>query len=861
MSKRLTIVLVLLCAVLTSARAGYYYKVYADSKWTDWIYAGENNYMLTNLKNGDKVKDEKGNEWSFSDVTKIERMAFKGIESNQYKILDNDDYNVFKDFIKSHLKELYLEDWQNTSWDYSYYFMEMTALEKVKLPNHDISMGGVGGLFCGCKKLKEVEFGNGTRITAMSQRTFDACESLSVSEVQKILNHFTGNSIPYATFRNCTKSTSDTGTLTFPTTVTTIGDEAFAYCTKVTQMTFPTSSTPLTSIGAKAFNHCEALQNFYVQGTPKSITTIGESAFDWCPPLTTESVNNYILANYTGNTIQKRTFYHCNQALSELKIPATITSIAEEAFAETWRLEKLEFVDRDGSCDIGKAAFRPQSEGNSVNTWLGCSGSDGTNTKEGYVHFGKGKYNIGTRAFEKAEALNTIRVVDGTEITGIGDACFGDCRKITSQAVNNLLSKFTGTRIGTCAFYGCNGKTAVQSFSGNDAYLTTVDIPTTVETIGAGAFGLSETATINHIIVHRAQAPTCETTSSDFVTGEVPVFRNINPNYVTIEFQGDAAGYASNSTNGYKSYQQDNSEFQRLLTKSLSEDSETYDVYPQMHAIVKLTRSFKTGWNTLCLPFGSPSYPDARDYDCAEIYKRALNPDNTDGFMIAAYRGLYKNPSGEDDVFFFLKYANVETDPLDEFEPLLVKMTDTDAQRGTYTFTDVDLNYDRDNNKLYSAAELNTLVQNGMISSSGKSFYGEYNKEAEPFKTNMNYTEFYFDGTFRKRTGSDFITAGDYIIQDNAFILCDNQHSYGLKAFRGFFKKNTAATTSGTRAISIQLMNADQTATDILRIEGGEVASGGDVFTLGGQLVRRNGNLQGLAKGIYIINGKKQIVK
>ena len=127
MSKRLTIVLVLLCAVLTSARAGYYYKVYADSKWTDWIYAGENNYMLTNLNNGDKVKDAKGNEWSFSDVTKIERMAFKGIETNQYKILDNADYKVFNDFFKSHLKELYLEDWQNTSWDYSFYFQEMTA--------------------------------------------------------------------------------------------------------------------------------------------------------------------------------------------------------------------------------------------------------------------------------------------------------------------------------------------------------------------------------------------------------------------------------------------------------------------------------------------------------------------------------------------------------------------------------------------------------------------------------------------------------------------------------------------------------------------------------------------------------------
>jgi len=177
MSKRLTIVLVLLCAVLTSARAGYKYKVYTkDGGWTDWIYADENN-RLTNLIKGDKVKEDASDkEWSFSDVTKIERMAFMGLEDNQYKILDNDDYEVFKGF-KDHLKELDLEDWQNTSWDYSFYFMNMTALEKVKLPNHDISMGGEGGLFSGCVNLKEVEFGTNTRITAMSQRTFESVKA------------------------------------------------------------------------------------------------------------------------------------------------------------------------------------------------------------------------------------------------------------------------------------------------------------------------------------------------------------------------------------------------------------------------------------------------------------------------------------------------------------------------------------------------------------------------------------------------------------------------------------------------------------------------------------------------------------
>lgn len=48
----------------------------------------------------------------------------------------------------------------------------------------------------------------------------------------------------------------------------------------------------------------------------------------------------------------------------------------------------------------------------------------------------------------------------------------------------------------------------------------------------------------------------------------------------------------------------------------------------------------------------------------------------------------------------------------------------------------------------------------------------------------------------------------------------------------------------------------------LLVCEGSIVWSGsGDIYTLDGRLMRRNATLQGLPKGIYLMNGKKVAVK
>jgi len=65
-------------------------------------------------------------------------------------------------------------------------------------------------------------------------------------------------------------------TYVIPSSVTSIGYGAFAYCNNLTNITIPSS---VTSIGERAFDYCSNLTNITI---PSSVTTIGRGAFNGC---------------------------------------------------------------------------------------------------------------------------------------------------------------------------------------------------------------------------------------------------------------------------------------------------------------------------------------------------------------------------------------------------------------------------------------------------------------------------------------------------------------------------------------------------------------------------------------------------
>ena len=87
-------------------------------------------------------------------------------------------------------------------------------------------------------------------------------------------------------------------------------------------------------------------------------------------------------------------------------------------------------------------------------------------------------------------------------------------------------------------------------------------------------------------------------------------------------------------------------------------------------------------------------------------------------------------------------------------------------------------------------------------------------------------------------------------------------YSYGLKAFRCWFELNN----SSAKFISLLINGVEDSATGIDDIHGGTDCTSykrgiDGVFNMNGQMVRRGSSLEGLPKGLYVVNGKKIIIK
>lgn len=89
-------------------------------------------------------------------------------------------------------------------------------------------------------------------------------------------------------------------------------------------------------------------------------------------------------------------------------------------------------------------------------------------------------------------------------------------------------------------------------------------------------------------------------------------------------------------------------------------------------------------------------------------------------------------------------------------------------------------------------------------------------------------------------------------------------YSYGLKAFRCWFELTGNASTANS--ISLLINGVEDSATGIADIHGGTDCTSykrgiDGVFNMNGQMVRRGSSLEGLPKGLYVVNGKKIIIK
>lgn len=823
--KKILLSMILLALCLIQASAGnYYYKIkyYNENgtlrDWTSYIEVKEEKDVnqktvyvngLRDLINGGTVKDVNG--WPYTlpktadnkgDLNKIYGIVFaneKGINKGEgLNILEGDEYNAWKE-ICSHIKELELREYKLDTYNNSGYFMGMSNLEALELPKGGMTVGDGD-------KDGELYFAN-------------------AGKLKKILIY-----------------------------------QAGAQNDKVDITDDAVKDRPLLNIvGKKMFSNCYSLSTKYINRLIKDVTEIKDNAFY------ADDGNRGKFSDETDNTI--------------IEIPSSVTKIGSQAFYNRVKVTGLN-IQGNGCLEIGSEAFGQCDELAKIMQ---------TNKE----------LKIYKNAFMRCKQLNAFENLDKAKITYLGTGVFGDCRSMTNEFVNGVLTNYAAnggtTKIPAYLFFGCNGQDGHDGTDKNKTVcsFTDLNIPAQFSEIGDGAFASTGDAEIKlkKITVNRDKAPKCLQGKTDEYAGitDKKVFDGLDPNMTTVNFANHATGWKEdeNGTTGFLTYMNDGSEFQRLLTKDLYSNHTEYINVEQQHAIVRLHRTLKEGWNTICLPFGvNNRYGSAwgEDYKAkqacnARIIVNGLTHTNTnnnsevnsDNFKMGVYRGYW--PEGK--TFMFLHYTNFDEYPLDLGETFLVKMRPEDiANDGIYTFKNVDLNYSWSadgesgndgewtlKNK-YSAKEMLGQV---------KDFDGRVNTTDTPFAGKASYDEYVLTGSLVQLKGTvgeseGRITTDDYFFQSQNGTMKLYPYTadkrYGIRGFSGWFHKIDNSPSKASE-LSIGLFDDSCiTAIETVKVDDLNRDTSGKVYSISGVLVKNNAaDLNNLPKGIYVVNGKKYVVK
>lgn len=141
-----------------------------------------------------------------------------------------------------------------------------------------------------------------------------------------------------------------------------------------------------------------------------------------------------------------------------------------------------------------------------------------------------------------------------------------------------------------------------------------------------------------------------------------------------------------------------------------------------------------------------------------------------------------------------------------------------------------------------------------------------------------NYGKMVCKGTMAKTYDNGEIISGrddlngDYFMYKGKLIQVphgnkensDEPYSYGLKAFRCWFELPSDTPVGGSLSLMIDGVEDSATSIDDIHTDADHTSYKRGiegVFNMNGQMVRRDNSLEGLPKGMYVVNGKKVIIK
>ena len=195
-------------------------------------------------------------------------------------------------------------------------FGRCSSLTSITIPNSVTSIGYEAFVFC--SSLTSISIPKS--VINVGVGIFDNCFSLSSIKVEN------GNTT-YDSRDNCNAIIETENNILIagcqstiiPSTVTSIGGEAFFGCSNLTNITIPNS---IKNIGTFAFYNCSNLDSITI---PNSVTSIEYRAFESCSNLKSITIPDSI------TTIEWMTFCYCAN-LNSVTLGNSVTSIGDAAF-------------------------------------------------------------------------------------------------------------------------------------------------------------------------------------------------------------------------------------------------------------------------------------------------------------------------------------------------------------------------------------------------------------------------------------------------------------------------------------------------------------------------------------------------
>lgn len=243
------------------------------------------------------------------------------------------------------------------------YVRGLTAdLTSIKLPSSLIKIKD--DAFNSMDTLKSLVIDRGApNLNELGERSFSGCSNIEELD----LSNSKLTSIPEGAFAYC----KNLKTIKLPSTITSIGDEAFYNCQSLTNIK-GLDKCNLKSIGSAAFSNCKALEN--LDFSKSTFTNVPSKAFNGCSALAKITLPN------TLTTIGGYAFYAC-YGIPQLDLSNTALTTLEN-YALYQMRETTKFSLPNSISSIGTHAFSVSTSNGAVPTILPASLKDKVNYKD-----------------------------------------------------------------------------------------------------------------------------------------------------------------------------------------------------------------------------------------------------------------------------------------------------------------------------------------------------------------------------------------------------------------------------------------------------------------------------------------------